>query len=85
MAGDFFTKPLQGALFKKFRDKILNVQVGPGANSPQDHRSVLGNEPHNGTGTTKKRSYAEVVKQPESALKKKDAAPVERTRKVSFS
>jgi hypothetical protein len=26
MNADFFTKPLQGALFKKFRDRILNIQ-----------------------------------------------------------
>ena len=27
MRGDFFTKPLQGTLFRKFRDQILNIQV----------------------------------------------------------
>ena len=26
MLGDFFTKPLQGSLFKQFRDEILNVK-----------------------------------------------------------
>ena len=26
MAADMFTKPLQGRLFKKFRDEIMNVQ-----------------------------------------------------------
>jgi uncharacterized protein YbaR (Trm112 family) len=36
---DFFTKPLQGALFRKLRDKIMNI----GLNSPYHsaHRSVL--------------------------------------------
>ena len=26
MTGDFFTKPLQGAKFREFRDRIMNVQ-----------------------------------------------------------
>eukprot|EP00978_Attheya_sp_CCMP212_P004815 scaffold10602_cov56-Attheya_sp.AAC.1 len=57
MIGDFFTKPLQGNQFKKFRDLIMNnvdelapkiddpvmpKSGDPSTNSPQDHRSVLG-------------------------------------------
>jgi Reverse transcriptase (RNA-dependent DNA polymerase)/Zinc knuckle len=45
MVADFFTKPLQGSLFKKFRDQIMNVD--PTANSMQDHRSVLRNPDEN--------------------------------------
>jgi hypothetical protein len=41
MIADFFTKPLQGSLFKKFRDQIMNVAST--ADSMQNHRSVLGN------------------------------------------
>ena len=41
MRADFFTKPLQGALFQKFRNDIMNVD--PATVSFQDHRSVLGN------------------------------------------
>jgi hypothetical protein len=40
MIADFFTKPLQGTLFQKFRNFIMNCD--PLINSPQDHRSVLG-------------------------------------------
>jgi murein tripeptide amidase MpaA len=40
MIADFFTKPLQGALFQKFRDQIMNINPLP--NGPQDCRSVLG-------------------------------------------
>jgi hypothetical protein len=43
MLGDFFTKPVQGALFKKFRNLIMNIEQ-EGAPSPDpatDHRSVL--------------------------------------------
>jgi hypothetical protein len=40
MVADFFTKPLQGSTFQKFRDLIMNVD--PLANSLVDHRSVLG-------------------------------------------
>ena len=42
MLGDYFTKPLQGGLFTKFRDRILNVQADPSTVPPEDHRSVLG-------------------------------------------
>ena len=38
MLVDFFTKPLQGALFTRMRDKILNL---PCSTSPAVHRSVL--------------------------------------------
>ena len=44
MIADFFTKPLQGTLFKKFRDLIMNCS---GDHTPQDGydpRSVLGND-----------------------------------------
>ena len=41
MVADFFTKPLQGSLFKKLRDQVMNVD--PGADSLQDRRSVLEN------------------------------------------
>ena len=41
MLADFYTKPLQGSLFKKFRDQIMNLDVAPTADSLQDHRSVL--------------------------------------------
>jgi hypothetical protein len=39
MLADFFTKPLQGALFKTFRNQIMNHN--PLAESDQDYRSVL--------------------------------------------
>ena len=48
MMADFFTKPLQGALFRKLRDAILNIrnEDGPGSMlpDPQVHRSVLGKD-----------------------------------------
>ena len=33
MVADFFTKPLQGSLFKKFRDQILNLTGAPHADT----------------------------------------------------
>ena len=39
MTADYFTKPLQGALFKKFRDQIMNLN--PMTTGSQDCRSVL--------------------------------------------
>jgi hypothetical protein len=41
MISDYFTKPLQGAQFQKFRNFIMNVD--PSTNSPRDQRSVLRN------------------------------------------
>jgi len=40
MIADFFTKPLQGTLFRKFRDQIMNIH--PSTDSLPDCRSVLG-------------------------------------------
>jgi hypothetical protein len=42
MVADYFTKPLQGALFYKFRDQIMGVV--PMDTIIGDHRSVLGDE-----------------------------------------
>jgi hypothetical protein len=42
MIANFFTKPLQGVDFQKFRNFIMNYY--PTTNSLSDHRSVLGNE-----------------------------------------
>jgi hypothetical protein len=39
MIGDFFTKPLQGSLFQKLRNFIMNMD--PPADRLLDHRSVL--------------------------------------------
>jgi hypothetical protein len=44
MIGDFMTKPLQGAKFRKFRDLIMGVTTKFGATGKRSrHRSVLGN------------------------------------------
>jgi Reverse transcriptase (RNA-dependent DNA polymerase) len=45
MISDFFTKPLQGAPFKKLRNQIMNVEPSdPVREVYQDHRSVLGQD-----------------------------------------
>jgi Reverse transcriptase (RNA-dependent DNA polymerase) len=40
MVSDFFTKPLQGSAFKKFRDMIMNIDPASYI-AARDHRSVL--------------------------------------------
>ena len=50
MVGDYFTKPLQGGLFNKFRDRILNIQTDPPDVPTEDHRSVLGRDHLHATG-----------------------------------
>ena len=44
MEADFFTKPLQGSLFRKFSGLILDTNTDPSTDSSQDHRSVLGQD-----------------------------------------
>ena len=44
MIADFFTKPLQGSKFTRFRDQILNVQSEPDVTTTSAQRSVLGND-----------------------------------------
>ena len=58
MVGDFFTKPLQGGLFTKFRDRILNIQTDPPTVPIEDHRSVLGREHSHATGQSHGESQA---------------------------
>ena len=41
MLADYFTKPLQGAAFRKFRDAIMNYDSARSEAHPSDHRSVL--------------------------------------------
>ena len=42
MVADLFTKPLQGALFRRLRDIILNIDSGPSTSTQSRyHRSVL--------------------------------------------
>ena len=42
MVADLFTKPLQGALFRRLRDIILNIDSGPSTSTQsRDHMSVL--------------------------------------------
>ena len=48
MVADFFTKPLQGSLFRKFRDQIMGMAPMEEINNeppPPSHRSVLECEP----------------------------------------
>ena len=49
MLGDYFTKPLQGGLFTKFRDRILNLQADPWTVPLEDHRSMLGHDQSHAT------------------------------------
>ena len=57
MIGDFFTKPLQGGLFIKFRDRILNPQTDPSTVPIEDHRSVLGQDHSHATGQSRGESH----------------------------
>jgi histone deacetylase 1/2 len=50
MLADFFTKPLQGSTFRKFRNEIMNLKSDPSNTTIQDPRSVL--DKVNTTNTT---------------------------------
>jgi len=64
MIADYFTKPLQGALFRRLRDAILNIPQKDGSASMEnvdtptlpDPRSVL-----KGSGTVEGQTWAQVV------------------------
>ena len=58
MIGDYFTKPLQGTLFNKFRDRVLNIQVDPSPVPVTDHRSVLGQHRSHATEQSHRQSRA---------------------------
>ena len=60
MLGDYFTKPLQGGVFNKFQDRILNIQTDPSIVPPEDHRSVLGQDHSHATGQLQGQSQATV-------------------------
>ena len=45
MTADYFTKPLQGTLFRKLRDFIMGIENGPVKALYQAHRSVLKDKP----------------------------------------
>ena len=48
MLADYFTKPLQGSAFQKFRNLIMNYYMNdPIPSVTQDPRSVLGNKDAN--------------------------------------
>ena len=52
MLADFFTKPLQGCTFQKFRNQIMNLKGDYGSKVTQDRRSVLGGQLKAMTNTT---------------------------------
>ena len=68
MVADFYTKPLQGKLFYKFRDQILGLAPMDDIHIHRDHRSVLDNKKTVKIGKAKKAknvsklSWADVVK-----------------------
>ena len=73
MLGDFFTKPLQGTLFRKFEKAILNLKDDPPGPNLAAHRSVLGiantimAEPgHTVTGVTEDPEWITVTKKSRS-------------------
>ena len=45
MIADFFTKPLQGTQFRRFRDFIMNIDPLPIMGQVEDRRSVLESDP----------------------------------------
>jgi hypothetical protein len=71
MVADYFTKPLQGALFYKFRDQIMSVV--PMSTILGDHRSVLNN----------KSSETRIMKNPGVSWKLDGTARRKQARKTS--
>ncbi len=59
MVADYFTKPLQGELFYKFRDQIMGVV--PMDTITGDHRSVLGDESNDPIPSEKRKKVSPKV------------------------
>lgn len=53
MMGDFFTKPLQGKKFKRFRDQIMNIPLN--SKYSAEYRSVLNNDEEEVVSDVKKK------------------------------
>ncbi len=71
MVADYYTKPLQGKLFHKFRDQILGLVPMGNIEAHGNHRSVLDNQLQNNEKNVdngnivknpKEKSWADVVK-----------------------
>ena len=68
MVANFYTKPLQGKLFYKFRDEILGLAPMDDIHIHTDHRSVLDNkkivkiDKANKAKNVRKLSWAGIVK-----------------------
>jgi hypothetical protein len=60
MWADYFTKPLQGALFYKMRDQIMNIEPSSEFHSSA-HRSVLGEAEKDGSSSNPEVEEAEDV------------------------
>ena len=56
MVANFYTKPLQGKLFYKFRDQILGLAPMDDIHIHRDHRSVLDNKKTVKTGKAKNKN-----------------------------
>ena len=82
MLEDYFTKPLQGTRFNKFRDRVLNIQVDPSPVPFVDHRSVLGQhrshatvQLHGQLRATAQHDQTQCPKPPNKMLVKRDQQP----------
>ena len=53
MVADYFTKPLQGPLFRKIRKAIMNIEGGSDSMQPRNHRIVLKDEKETDEGQTR--------------------------------
>jgi hypothetical protein len=91
MIADFFTKPLQGALFAKFRDIIMGITHFStlDAPNPVEPRSVLNMDSLASTGSVtthsglnERTSYSSTKKSKSKVTFKQDPAATKKTYKV---
>ena len=61
MLADYFSKPLQGSLFRKFRDLILNVGPMDGLTDRPGKQECVGANNEDSNTTTSKQSVASIV------------------------
>ncbi len=74
MLADYFTKPLQGSSFRKFRNEIMNISDDSAQIMSLDRRSVLSKQSKPKTSTTGRNPTTSAQRQPGPLVVKRSIA-----------
>jgi hypothetical protein len=74
MLADYFTKPLQGSSFRKFRNEIMNISDDSAQITSLDRRSVLSKQLKPKSSTTGRNPTTSALRQPGPLVVKRSIA-----------